>query len=273
MTTGTTQDYIAPVNKLLTYGDCHGVGEWPNYLELGLTGENISELTRMATDNELNGAGSDSLEVWAPIHAWRALGQLRAEEAVEPLMSLFHELEDSDWVREELPTVYGMIGAAAIPALAEYLADASHGLFPRITATHSLEQIGSMHPEAREQCVSVLNRQLERYTGNDATLNGFIISYLLNLHSVESMPVMQKAFEKHCVDLTIAGDLEEVEIDLGLRESRSTPRNFITPLEGIMFPELKTVPLPVSRKKIKIGRNDPCPCGSGKKYKKCCLNK
>ncbi len=24
---------------------------------------------------------------------------------------------------------------------------------------------------------------------------------------------------------------------------------------------------------IKIGRNDPCPCGSGKKYKKCCGNK
>lgn len=23
----------------------------------------------------------------------------------------------------------------------------------------------------------------------------------------------------------------------------------------------------------KIGRNDPCPCGSGKKYKSCCINK
>jgi tetratricopeptide (TPR) repeat protein len=23
----------------------------------------------------------------------------------------------------------------------------------------------------------------------------------------------------------------------------------------------------------KVGRNEPCPCGSGKKYKKCCLNK
>ncbi len=22
-----------------------------------------------------------------------------------------------------------------------------------------------------------------------------------------------------------------------------------------------------------VGRNEPCPCGSGKKYKKCCLNK
>ena len=23
----------------------------------------------------------------------------------------------------------------------------------------------------------------------------------------------------------------------------------------------------------KVDRNDPCPCGSGKKYKKCCLGK
>ncbi|MBS9767453.1 MAG: SEC-C domain-containing protein [Flavobacteriaceae bacterium] len=28
---------------------------------------------------------------------------------------------------------------------------------------------------------------------------------------------------------------------------------------------------PISNKKV--GRNDPCPCGSGKKYKKCCLRK
>ena len=28
----------------------------------------------------------------------------------------------------------------------------------------------------------------------------------------------------------------------------------------------------LTRAAAKIGRNDPCPCGSGKKYKKCCLN-
>lgn len=27
---------------------------------------------------------------------------------------------------------------------------------------------------------------------------------------------------------------------------------------------------PVVREEPKIGRNDPCPCGSGKKYKRCC---
>ena len=29
---------------------------------------------------------------------------------------------------------------------------------------------------------------------------------------------------------------------------------------------------PVQRSEVKVGRNDPCPCGSGKKYKKCCLH-
>jgi preprotein translocase subunit SecA len=27
---------------------------------------------------------------------------------------------------------------------------------------------------------------------------------------------------------------------------------------------------PIRAEKKEIGRNDPCPCGSGKKYKKCC---
>ena len=29
----------------------------------------------------------------------------------------------------------------------------------------------------------------------------------------------------------------------------------------------------LKKDRIKVGRNDPCPCGSGLKYKKCCLNK
>ncbi len=38
----------------------------------------------------------------------------------------------------------------------------------------------------------------------------------------------------------------------------------------VHIPELIKIPL---FKKEKIGRNYPCPCGSGKKYKKCCLDK
>jgi preprotein translocase subunit SecA len=35
----------------------------------------------------------------------------------------------------------------------------------------------------------------------------------------------------------------------------------------------KTVKKQPQVKKAKVGRNDPCPCGSGKKYKNCCLDK
>lgn len=32
-------------------------------------------------------------------------------------------------------------------------------------------------------------------------------------------------------------------------------------------------PQPIRREQALVGRNDPCPCGSGKKFKKCCLKK
>ena len=39
------------------------------------------------------------------------------------------------------------------------------------------------------------------------------------------------------------------------------------------FEELEPPPLTIVRRAERIGRNDPCPCGSGKKFKKCCMNK
>ena len=40
--------------------------------------------------------------------------------------------------------------------------------------------------------------------------------------------------------------------------------------EDISDLDRKLYPATVARAEPKSGRNDPCPCGSGKKYKKCC---
>lgn len=45
--------------------------------------------------------------------------------------------------------------------------------------------------------------------------------------------------------------------------------------EGFPLDGIRSIgyPGPFSEKRLsmhKVGRNDPCPCGSGKKYKKCC---
>ena len=51
---------------------------------------------------------------------------------------------------------------------------------------------------------------------------------------------------------------------LGRPEARSQPRL----AERSLRPTASTAPIKIAGKKI--GRNDPCPCGSGRKYKKCC---
>ncbi len=214
--------YAPPVDKLLTYGDAHEHGgnpqDWPEYLELGIGPEHIPDLIRMATDEELRWADSESLEVWAPIHAWRTLGALHAEAAIEPLLSLLKEIDenDDDWVQEELPEVYGRIGPAAIPALAAYMADKTHHLWARVAVVDSLEKIAKMHPESRDECVAILTRQLEQFAENDEELNGFLVSDLVKLKAVEAAPLMERAFAADRVDTFLMGDWYDVQVELGL---------------------------------------------------------
>jgi preprotein translocase subunit SecA len=52
----------------------------------------------------------------------------------------------------------------------------------------------------------------------------------------------------------------------------STIAQTISKIQIIKEP-VKPKPVLHSPPKKKVGRNDPCPCGSGKKYKKCCWPK
>ena len=117
----TQYDYKPPVDVLLSIGDVRGLSTWLNYSQYDLTAKDIPELIRMATDDSLNFNDPNTTYVWAPLHAWRALGQLRAIQAIEPLITLFHKLEDDDWANQDLPVVFGMIGKQALPFLREGL--------------------------------------------------------------------------------------------------------------------------------------------------------
>ena len=219
-------DYASPVAKLLSYGKCdikRTNEPWPDYLELGFTEEHIPDLIRMAIDSDLNHANQATLDVWAPLHAWRTLGQLRAEEAVEPLVRLFGKLKNDDWLSIELPKVFSMIGSASLPALEKFLSDDGVDALDRISIPRCLERIAKDNPVCREECVSVLNRQLEKYEANAPILNGFLISGLADFNAIESIDIIRTAYSKECVDISVLGDLEDAEIWMGIRKSRSTP--------------------------------------------------
>jgi len=231
-----TKNYSPPVDKLLTLGNAWNMRDWPDYLALGFGPEHIPDLIRMATDDELNDGDSESLEVWAPAHAWRALGQLRAAEAAVPLAQLFQRVDDNDddFLNEDLPSAFGLIGAAAIPALTAYLADPSHGLWARVAVGQSLKEIGLRHPEAREECVGVLTRQLEKFSEQDPELNAFLVSPLMDLHAVESAPLIERVFAVGAAEIGVVGDWEDVQIELGLISKRTKPRgpHPLTPAEA-----------------------------------------
>lgn len=215
--------YPSPVDKLLTFGDCRNFHEWPNYLALGLGQEHIDDLIRMGMDAELNWADPDSLEVWAPIHAWRALGQLRAEAAIMPLVDFFNQVEpDDEWAPSELPEVMGMIGPAAIPALTAVIANPVQRKHPRTYAGDSLAEIGKQHPASREECIRSLVAGLQSFEQNERDLNGFFISNLLDLNAVEAAPVMERAFAAGRVEEFVAGDWEDVQVEFGLLAARKT---------------------------------------------------
>ena len=61
------------------------------------------------------------------------------------------------------------------------------------------------------------------------------------------------------------------DTDLDLLESVCVQHE-IDHLHGMRILD-RAMELTIRRDKPKIGRNEPCPCGSGKKYKKCCLIK
>jgi hypothetical protein len=235
----------------------------------------------MTTDEALNVAPGDSDAVWAPLHAWRALGQIRATEAIEPLLRLTETYTDDDWLAYELPIVFAMIGAETLPHLQSFLADSSRELGARLIMPTALRRLGETDADVGERCRAVLRDQLAGHADQSPELNGFVISALIDLEARDDIDLIREAFAAGTVDLSVAGDIEDVEVEFGVQTHRTTdpPPYFIQVAEtasrqpgrlsDLVNQLYRPTPQP-ARGKPKVGRNEPCPCGSGRKYKRCC---
>jgi hypothetical protein len=177
---------------------------------------------------------------------------------------MFNTLCDDDWASEELPVVLGMIGNIAISPLTDFLDDDSHAEFARMIAIGALEEIAKRDPSTRDDVVTVITDYLEHPDRNARGLNGSAVGALIILEARESIGSLQRLYRSGHVDLFACGDIEDVEIQLGLRTQRSTSTPDFRQLLGLQTQD-------VVKGKEKIGRNGPCPCGSGKKYRQCCL--
>ncbi len=209
-------EYAPPLDQFLTLGRPSNDRSWRDYRALGIGPEHIPDLIRMATDRDLNSADAENLEVWAPLHAWRSLGELHAEQAIEPLLELLGDSPEDDYLAMDLPEVFSRIGPVAIPAVKRHIADESLNEDARIHGAEILKEIARTHPETREDCIGFLTSQLARKTDNPASLNGFLVSELVVLKAVEVCST-----DRGCLCLWLRGRIGSGLLGMGSVRPRS----------------------------------------------------
>lgn len=211
------QALSAPIAVLLRLGAPIGSQEvvWPDYQEYGICEEHISALIGIATNLDLiQMTDENDPGAWAPVHAWRALGQLRAVEAIEPLIGLLHGVSDNDWVIEEMPFVFALIGEPAYLPLVEYLNSVDYPVYSRLIAAGSLRQIALREPRLHASVVEVLAQQLSTYRKNSPGMNGVLIANLVELGAFEKTELIHRVFVDSKVDRFIVGDWRDIRLRL-----------------------------------------------------------
>ncbi len=251
--------YSEPVNQLFSL-DCPEESSLIDYRSIGITFNHVNELMQLGTDDSL--LNSEETDFWATVHAWRALAQMQVAEVIPCILDMRDKYDFDLLFDSELPEIFRLIGLPAIEITEKYIVNSSKSNIDRFCA---IECIGKLGEHYYKECVIVLSNFLKNcHDQSTKDLAGMTVSSLLKLKAVEKIDVIREAFERKCVGLSIAGDIEDVEIGFGIRMQRSTPRpRYHDDIFGIAS-IINDIP--------KAGRNDPCPCGSGKKFKKCCLH-
>jgi len=214
-------------------------------------------------------------------------------------------------IMEDLPTIFGRIGPPAIPLLEEFI-HAHKGdnefWYPRSTAADGLLAIAMHHLHEQERILTFLHELFSEE--DDEEFLEFAAKSLLKFSDPSSISVLEKAFDRGIIDDYIIrrDDLLKKMVkppgmhnndllhfydpeQVGERQVRREIEREIE-YENELYADKKlkqrekSIAIELKRLEIantlnernvlpidgKIGRNEPCPCGSGKKFKKCCYS-
>lgn len=182
--------------------------------------------------------------------------------------------------------------------LLEILRKPNLDAFAKGALIEAMEQIAHHYPDRRDEVIGCFNDLLQFYIDNhqnediiDSTMTGIIEYRALNLRAVELLPKLKTLHEIGCIDDLMCGDYENVEAEMNSNEDR-TDKWELPSIYNLAEEEKRCIesinkadeeeerrkeakaliPATLSEEKQipKVGRNEPCPCGSGKKFKKCC---
>ncbi|MFH1777538.1 MAG: SEC-C metal-binding domain-containing protein [Candidatus Omnitrophota bacterium] len=244
-------------------------------------------------------------EWWIVIHAVFILGAIGTEETVIPLLKSlrFSCAYDCDWVNTQLASIFGKVGIKAIDGLKLISSDYTTGWFARTVAMEALAAITISAPETEKDIFAFIgavflnkneDKDVRAFAGNillDFQKEEFKTELLdfgrnerrlkdkdmfYNLVFAEddarkAFNLPEKDLRQYKEDWLDFYDEEQIrerqerwekEDEKRLREEKEEETEY----RELSYPGVT----PFAREGSKVGRNAPCPCGSGKKFKKCC---
>lgn len=263
-------------------------------LLLAYVAENLEKLERASNMDEWDEIAA------APFYELFLLAEFRVREAMPLYLRMLNLHADKcDWFLGDVLTdsmsamIAGIATTEDIPALKAIVENTEIEEFQRGAALHSMT-VMYMYDKLSRDVVSEYIGFLLNNLSNEDELLTHIVGECVDLALTNFYPRLKSLYEADCIDILFIR-VEELddpdawpspeEAKRQYREKKynqliddtiqrlSTwavfreeykydhPReNFYDENSPIVKPE-------------KIGRNEPCPCGSGNKYKRCCLHK
>jgi len=243
----------------------------------------------------------------AHLYAMFLLAQFRETRAyplVVRFASLPGDLLDSlcgDFLTEDLGQVLASVCGGDIEGIQSVIENEEADEWARGAALSSLVTLVAVGQKSRDEIVSYFARLFRGKLARKCShLWDSLVSDSSDLYPAELLDDIKRAYEKGLVDPEFIR-FDSVKRDLALGKDRvlarlahdphrrlvedtvkemgwwacfqdDTPSGAKSSTEASTNASLKPVAAPaqIQSIKTKTGRNEPCPCGSGKKYKKCC---
>ena len=218
---------------------------------------------------------------WAPVHATFLLGAIDDAVADAALFSAMRDAEkwNYDWICQEIPSILGRRGQRVRDGLRRIIQDRGESNPLRATALRALAATTLVDHEGADAVFGSIGRVFAD-TSEDFWLRGDAGDVLLDFQVAEYREALA-AFARESVKHRKRWELVPFSVD-DVERVYGQPRDLQQyQRDWLAFYDAAEIAARQARwaredeertrTQIKVGRNDPCPCGSGKKYKKCCL--
>ena len=242
----------------------------------------IKQVTPIA---ELKNALTENLMTWGDIWAVRLMGQIGNEAFVPTLLHILRSTDSLDHIYSDAITAMNALDESADEAILYAIENrelSGWESFPILSYLPYSEAYNIALKRWEDEdndmdsyelfviCLKGIGdpRGIEKLQQiyadeNDAIYVGTALECLGMIHKVD-IPEMPNILKKR--------KEQEERQNARVKELSALFSNYRKNMEQAKLEDGGKV-FPLKRGSPKVGRNDPCPCGSGKKYKKCCLNK